>query len=225
MGRWTIIPGRPTPTARPACAGSVPLRQSDRCPAHPRTLMSSLRHRVIAGSRLGLRLGVARSTTARTSGRRSGRCGRLAHRRPGAGGLRPDSDLDGRAADPADLELPASPPGDRHEEHRELLELPDLPGAPVLLLGAEAEEEEHAATLGSGPHRRPARVAPRPPRSDSRPRLLWESVCRCDADRRAARSRNHACPCERHDDAHRPPARASRHGPPGRGPLRCAAGS
>ncbi len=36
----------------------------------------------------------------------------------------PCSDLDGGAADPADLELPASPPGDRHEEHRDLSYLP-----------------------------------------------------------------------------------------------------
>jgi hypothetical protein len=99
--------------------------------------------------------------------------------RPPAGRLatglgRPCSDLDGGAADPADLELPASPPGDRHEEDRELLDLPharplrgvaaaragaDLPGAQVLLLGAEAEEEEHAASLGSRPQRRPARVS------------------------------------------------------------------
>jgi hypothetical protein len=43
----------------------------------------------------------------------------------GPGGRRPDtwrpcSDLDGGVADPADLGPPASPPGDRHEEHREL---------------------------------------------------------------------------------------------------------
>src|SRR3712207_7597846 len=34
------------------------------------------------------------------------------------------SDLDGGAADAADLQLPSPPPGDRHEEHRELPELP-----------------------------------------------------------------------------------------------------
>jgi hypothetical protein len=36
----------------------------------------------------------------------------------------------------------------------------DLPRAQILLLGAEAEEEDHAASLGSGAHRRPAACRP-----------------------------------------------------------------
>ena len=76
------------------------------------------------------------------------------------------SDLDGGAADAAGLELPALPPCDRDEEHRELLELPhprplgrvvapragpSTPRAEVLLLGAEAEEEDHDRSLGGDP--------------------------------------------------------------------------
>jgi len=95
------------------------------------------------------------------SGRRN--TSRTHNRRPDSG--RPLSDLDGASADAADLELPASPPGDRHEEHRELLDLShlrppcgvaavragaDIPKAQVLLLDAEAEEEEHVATLRWG---------------------------------------------------------------------------
>jgi len=76
------------------------------------------------------------------------------------------SDLDGGAADAADLELPALPPCDRDEEHRELLEFPhprplgrvvapragpSIPRAKVLLLGAEAEEEDHDRSVGGDP--------------------------------------------------------------------------
>jgi hypothetical protein len=76
------------------------------------------------------------------------------------------SDLDGGAADAADLELPALPPCDRDEEHRELLEFPhprplgrvvapragsSIPRAQVLLLGAEAEEEDHDRSVGGDP--------------------------------------------------------------------------
>jgi hypothetical protein len=80
----------------------------------------------------------------------------------------------------ADLQLPASPPGDRHEEHRELFDQPhprplrgvaaaragaDVPRAQGLLLGAEAEQEEHGPSLGSGLRRAPGR---RPPVGDRR---------------------------------------------------------
>ncbi len=76
------------------------------------------------------------------------------------------SDLDGDAADAAGLELPALPPRNRDEEHRELLELPhprplgrvvapragpSTPRAEVLLLGAEAEEEDHDRSVGGDP--------------------------------------------------------------------------
>jgi len=91
------------------------------------------------------------------------------------------SDLDGGAADAADLELAALPPCDRDEEHRELLEFPhprplgrvvapragpSIPRAKVLLLGAEAEEEDHDRSVGGDPCcsiRRgpPARHSPR----------------------------------------------------------------
>lgn len=70
---------------------------------------------------------------------------------------------DGGAADAAGLELPALPTCDRDEEQRELLELPHLlplrgvvapwagpglSGAKVLLLGAEAEKDEHHVSVG-----------------------------------------------------------------------------
>src|SRR5919205_3610385 len=119
--------------------------------------------------------------------------------RPGAG--RPTigpaatvSDLDSDGADPADLELPASPPGNRHEEHRELLELPyarplrgvaaaqagtGLPGPQVLLLGAEAEEQEHVASPGRGPIT-VRRVPTRPSRCIDCPRMLRGSASRCE---------------------------------------------
>ena len=73
------------------------------------------------------------------------------------------SDLDGGTADAADLEQPTFPPRDRDEEHGELPELPHprplrgvvatragsrLPRAEVLLFRAEAEDEEHRASLG-----------------------------------------------------------------------------
>ena len=89
------------------------------------------------------------------------------------------SDVYGGAADAAGLELPALPACDRDEEHRELLELPDplpprgvvaaragpgLPGAEVLLLGAETEEEEHRASVGSTSQRTGHRYGHRRPR-------------------------------------------------------------
>ena len=81
-----------------------------------------------------------------------------------AGGTTGSSHLHRGAADAADLELLSPPPGQRHEEDRELRELPhprplrgvaavragpDLSGTQILLLGAEAEEEEHPASVGS----------------------------------------------------------------------------
>lgn len=74
------------------------------------------------------------------------------------------SDLDGGTADAAGLELPALPPRDRDEEHRQLPELPHArplgrvvaprarpssSRAHVLLLGTEAEEEDHDPSVGS----------------------------------------------------------------------------
>ena len=84
------------------------------------------------------------------------------------------SDLDGGTADAADLEQPTLPPRDRHEEHGELPELPHprllrgvvatragsgLPRAEVLLFRAEAEDEEHRASVG----RRAVPPPPAPP--------------------------------------------------------------
>jgi len=81
------------------------------------------------------------------------------------------SDLDGGTADAAGLEQPTFPPRDRDEEHGELPELPDprllrgvvatragsgLPRAEVLLFRAEAEDEEHRASVGR-------RAVPGPP--------------------------------------------------------------
>ena len=72
------------------------------------------------------------------------------------------SDLDGGTTDAADLEQPTFPPRDRDEEHGELPELPHprllrgvvatragsgLPRAEVLLFRAEAEDEEHRASV------------------------------------------------------------------------------
>jgi hypothetical protein len=74
------------------------------------------------------------------------------------------SDLNGGTADAAGLEQPTFPPRDRDEEHGELPELPHpgllcsvvatragsgLPRAEVLLFRAEAEDEEHRASVGS----------------------------------------------------------------------------
>ena len=84
------------------------------------------------------------------------------------------SDLDGGTADAAGLEQPTLPPRDRDEEHGELRELPHprllrgvvasragsgLPRAELLLFRAEAEDEEHRASVG----RRAVPPPPAPP--------------------------------------------------------------
>jgi hypothetical protein len=125
------------------------------CPREDSATRPQLRHVVVA------RRGCTHSAVARADAEPSRRRGSWAATGPRG---QPCSDLDGGAADAADLELLSPPPGDRHEEHRDLSELPyprpwrgvaaaragaDLSGAQVLLLGAEAEEEEHVTRVGS----------------------------------------------------------------------------
>ena len=81
-------------------------------------------------------------------------------------GPSPGGQSDGRPADAAHLELAATPPRDRDEEQRELLELahprplggvvaawagPDLTRAESLLLGPVAEQKEQHVTSVGGP--------------------------------------------------------------------------